>query len=146
VQVGDLLRETDAPPDLRAALYRAAAGLPEVKSLGTMTDELGRRGVGLAIDGAGIRHELVFSAATSALLAERDVLVGRARGIQAAIGTVLDWSAYSAGEVVDGLPAAPPLPLTPPCVKGAGTGLSVPGRPQESVIVGSSARPLAPPR
>jgi len=144
VQVGDLLRETDAPPVLRAALYRAAAGLPGVRSLGTATDKLGRRGVGLAIDAGGIRHELIFSASTSALLAEQDVLVGRARGVHAARGTVLDWSAYSVGRVVDSLPARPPQPLTPPCVKGAGTGRSVPGHPQDSVIVGSSARLHAP--
>jgi hypothetical protein len=138
------LRETDAPPVLRAALYRAAAGLLGVKSLGTVTDQLGRRGVGLAIDGDGIRHELIFSATTSALLAEQSVLVGHARGVHVALGTLLDWSAYSAGRVVDRLPASPPLPLTPPCIRGAGTGLSVPGHPQDSVIVGSSARLPAP--
>lgn len=138
-QVGDLLRETDAPPALRAALYRAAAGLPGVKALGTVTDELGRRGLALAFDSHGTRHELIFSATTSALLAEQDVLIGRAPGVQAARGTVLEWSAYSAGRIVDRLPAAPPLALTPPCVRGGGTWLSVPGHPQEGVIVGSSA-------
>jgi hypothetical protein len=140
-QVGDLLRETDARPALRAALYRAAAGLPGVKSLGTVTDKLGRQGLGLAFDSDGTRHELIFSATTSALLSEQDVLVGQVRGIHAAHGTVLGWSTYSAGRVVDRLPAASPLALTPPCVRGGGTGLSVPGRPRDSVIVGSSARP-----
>jgi hypothetical protein len=139
-QVGDLLRETDAPPALRAALYRAAAGLPGVKALGTVTDKLGRRGIGLAFDKDGIRHELIFSAKTSALLAEQEVLVGSVRGIHADRGTVLQWSAYTAGRIVDQLPATPPLALTPPCVRGGGTGLLVPGHPQESVIVGSSPR------
>ncbi len=138
-QVGDLLRETDAPPALRAALYRAAADLPGVKAIGTVTDELGRRGLGLAFDSHGTRHELIFSATTSALLAEQDVLVGRAPGVHAARGTVLEWSTYSAGRVVDRLPASSPLPLTPPCVRGGGTGLSVPGHPRDGVIVGSSA-------
>jgi hypothetical protein len=132
-QVGDLLRETDAPPALRAALYRAAAGLPGVKSLGTVTDKLGRRGVGLAFDSHGIRHELIFSARTSALLAEQDVPVSSAHG------AVLEWSAYSVGQIVDQLPASPPLALTPPCIRGGGTGLPVPRHPQDSVIVGSSA-------
>jgi hypothetical protein len=140
-QVGDLLRETDAPPALRAALYRAAAGLPGVKALGTVTDKLGRRGIGLAFDKDGVRHELIFSDKTSALLAEQELLVGSVRGIHAARGTVLQWSAYTAGRVVDQLPATPPLALTPPCVRGGGTGLLVPGHPQESVIVGSSVRP-----
>ncbi len=139
-QVGDLLRETDAPPALRAALYRAAAGLPGVKALGTVTDELGRRGLGLAFDSHGTRHELIFSAATSALLAERDVVIGRLPEAHTAPGTVIGWSTYSAGRIVDRLPASPPLALTPPCVQGGGTGLSVPGHPQDSVIVGSSAR------
>jgi hypothetical protein len=139
-QVGDLLRETDAPPALRAALYRAAAGLPGVKSLGPVTDKLGRRGIGLAFDSHGTRHELIFSAMTSALLAEQEVLVGSVRGVHAARGTVLQWSAFTAGRVVDRLPATPPRALAPPCVRGGGIGLSVPGHPQESVIVGSSAR------
>ncbi len=139
VQVGDLLRETDAPPALRAALYRAAAGLPGVKSLGTVTDKLGRHGLGLAFDSHGTRHELIFSATTSALLAEQDVLVGRAPGVHAALGSVLAWSVHSGGQIVDRLPSASPLALTPPCVRGGGTGLSVPGHPQDSVIVGFSA-------
>jgi hypothetical protein len=140
-QVGDLLRETDAPPALRAALYRAAAGLPGVKSLGTVTDKLGRRGVGLAFDSHGVRHELIFSARTSALLAEQDVLVSSVHGLHAARGEALEWSAYSTGQIVNRLPASPPLALTPPCIRGGGTGLSVPGHPEDSVIVGSSGRP-----
>jgi hypothetical protein len=139
-QVGDLLRRTDASPALRAALYRAAAGLPGVRSLGTVTDELGRRGLGLASDEHGTRHELIFSATTSALLAEEDVQLGSSRGEHVARGTVLGWSAYSAGQVVDRLPVSSPLPLTPPCVHGAGTLRSVPGHPQDGVIVGSAAR------
>lgn len=141
-QVGDLLRETDAPPALRAALYRAAAGLPGVRSLGTVTDKLGRQGVGLAFDSHGTRHELIFSATTSALLGEEDVQLGSSSGAHVAPGTVLDWSAYSTGQVVDRLPTPSPHALTPPCVRGGGTVLSVPGRPQDGVIVGSGARPL----
>jgi hypothetical protein len=139
-QVGDLLRNTDASPALRAALYRAAAGLPGVKSLGTVTDELGRKGLGLAFDAHGTRHELIFSATTSALLAEQDVRAGGLHGERAARNTVLDWSAYSANRVVDRLPRPSPRALTPPCVQGGGTELSVPGHPQDGVIVGSAAR------
>jgi hypothetical protein len=142
-QVGDLLRETDAPSSLRAALYLAAAGLPGVKSLGTVSDKLGRRGVGLALDSDAIRHELIFSASTSALLAEQSVLVGRTATSHAAPGTVLDWSAYTAGVLTDELPSKPPLPLRPPCVKGAATALPVPGHADESVLVGYAAAPTA---
>lgn len=138
-QVGDLLRETDASPALRAALYRAAAGLHGVKSIGKVTEELGRSGVGLALDSGGARHELIFSATTSALLAERTVQLGSPAASHAKPGAVLDWSAYTAGRVVDRLPEPSPLPLTPHCIRGGSTGLHVPGRPQDTVLVGSAA-------
>ncbi len=141
-QVGDLLRETDAPPALRAALYRAAAGLPGVKSLGTVHDELGRGAVALAIDTHGVRHELLFSLGTGVLQAERDVLVGRVRGTDAALGSTLDWSTYSVPMVLSSLPAPSPLPLTPACVRGGERGLSVPGQPDDSVMVGTGGPAL----
>jgi hypothetical protein len=145
-QVGDLLRETDASPALRAALYRAAAGLRDVKFLGNVTDKLGRHGLALAIDSHGFRHELIFSPRTAALLGSQDTLIGHAPGIHARRGTVLDWSAYLGERVVDRLPAKPPLPLSPPCVTRGATSRAVPGRPQDSVMVGSAARPALPRR
>jgi len=48
VQVGDLLRESDASPELRAALFKVAAGIPGVKLLGTVTDSDGRSGIAIA--------------------------------------------------------------------------------------------------
>ena len=48
VQVGDLLRESDASPELRAALFKVAAGIPGVKLLGTVTDTDGRSGTAIA--------------------------------------------------------------------------------------------------
>ena len=48
IDIGDLLRETPAPPKLRAALYNVAATIPGVKLLGPMTDHAGRQGVGVA--------------------------------------------------------------------------------------------------
>jgi hypothetical protein len=47
IDIGDLLRETPAPPKLRAALYNVAATIPGVKLLGPMTDHAGRPGVGV---------------------------------------------------------------------------------------------------
>jgi len=138
-QVGDLLRETDAPPALRAALYRAAAGLAGVRNLGTVADPLGRQGVGLAIDDHGIRHELIFDPRTSALLAQRGVVIAHTRGEDAALGSLAYWSAYTPGRVVSRLPAPSPLPLRPACVRGGGTVRQVPGRAADSVIVGSSS-------
>src|SRR5205823_3250959 len=86
--VGDLLEESPAPPALRAALFRALARFPDVRSFGTVTDPAGRKGVAVALtgrDGAttgdGARIELVFDPGTSALLAERSVAVRPLMGV-----------------------------------------------------------------
>ena len=107
-----------------------------------MRDELGRSAVALAIDTHGVRHELLFALGTGLLQAERDVLVGPVRGTHAALGSTLDWSAYAVPKVVGSLPAASPLPLTPPCVRGGERGLTVPGQPNDSVMVGTSRAAL----
>lgn len=108
VIVGDLLRETVAPPELRAALYEVAARIPGIEIV-EITDaavdssggELapipaGRRGVAVAVEsdysGARIRHELVFDPNTSEMIAERQVLLERVEWVDAdppaLIGTV----------------------------------------------------------
>jgi hypothetical protein len=53
VAVGDLLRETPAPPALRAALYRVAARVPGVTLVGDVTDREGRSGTAVERAGAG---------------------------------------------------------------------------------------------
>ena len=53
VQVGDLLRETDASPALRAALFKVASGIPGVKVIGTVTDSDGRSGTAIAFESGG---------------------------------------------------------------------------------------------
>ncbi len=73
--IGDLLRETYAPPGVRSALYRIAADLPGVELVGKVTDPLGREGVAVAYTHDGVRHELLFDPDTSRLLAEREVMI-----------------------------------------------------------------------
>lgn len=46
----NLLVDVPAPPGVRAAAYRALAEMPNVRSTGPTTDELGRPGVGILID------------------------------------------------------------------------------------------------
>jgi hypothetical protein len=111
VHVGDFLRETDASPAVRAALYRAAALIPGVHLLGIVRDHVGRPGLGVAYDSHGVRHELIFNPKTSALMGEQDI--GSAPGADA-------WAVYLTSRVVDRLPHQPPIPLTPPCVNGGG--------------------------
>jgi hypothetical protein len=78
VTIGDLLRNTIAPPKVAAALYRAAALIPGVTLIPNATDAVGRHGVavgriGPGVDG-GVREELIFSRAAWQLLGERTVI------------------------------------------------------------------------
>jgi hypothetical protein len=78
VSIGDLLRNTIAPPKVTAALYRAAALIPGVTFVHNATDAIGRHGVAVAridpgVDG-GVREELIFSRATWQLIGECTVI------------------------------------------------------------------------
>jgi hypothetical protein len=112
VHVGDFLRESDDSPALRAAIYRAAATIPGVKLLGSKKDHLGRRGVAIGYPGHGAISELIFDPRSSALLGEQVVSLATGRASQ--------WAAYRASKIVDGVPAAPPGRLDPPCVNFGG--------------------------
>ena len=104
--VGDFLRETDAGPPLRAALYRAAELIPGVELLGTVRDHLGRRGLGVALTTRGVRDELIFNPRTAALMGERST--GSLPGSDS-------WAVYFRSRVVDRLPVRPPVSLSPAC-------------------------------
>jgi hypothetical protein len=65
VVVGDLLRESPAPPALREALYEVAANIPGVVVKGDYTDALGRTGTAVERDG----QALVIDPGTGQLLA-----------------------------------------------------------------------------
>jgi hypothetical protein len=99
--IGDLLRDTDAPPDLRAALYTIASQLPGVKLIGATHDQLGRPGTGVAYDSFGQRNELIFDPQTSALLAEQTSVTRRSRLYPFHPGTLISWTSYLASGVVN---------------------------------------------
>jgi hypothetical protein len=100
--IGDLLRETYAPPELRSALYRIASELPGVELIGNIKDPEGRDGVAVAYPNSGILHELIFDPNTSALLAERTVITDPNQAhLEVPVGTVVGWAAYLGSGVVD---------------------------------------------
>jgi hypothetical protein len=72
--VTELLEESQTP-SVRAALYRVVELLPGIKNLGPMTDQIGRRGTAVGFMDSGIRYELIFNPATSAILEARSVQV-----------------------------------------------------------------------
>lgn len=97
--IGDLLRETYAPPGVRSALYTIASELPGVELIGATHDHLGRSGTGVAYVSHGLSHELIFDPQTSALLAEQTV--------DDHTGNVLDWTCYLSSGVVDSTSSTP---------------------------------------
>ena len=111
-QVGDLLRETDASPTLRAALFTVAESIPGVEQLGTVRDHSGRQGVGVAFVSGGSRHELIFNPADSGLMGEEDVVVDAAQAHEP-VGTLTDWVVYLASGVVNSDTAVPAPPAAP---------------------------------
>jgi len=71
--IGDLLREAIAPPQVSAALYRAAALIPGVTAVTHATDAIGRHGVAVAMTSQGVRSEWIFSKQTLQYIGERDI-------------------------------------------------------------------------
>ncbi|MGW4727172.1 CU044_5270 family protein [Streptomyces sp. NPDC004291] len=99
--IGTLLAETWAPPEVTAALYRAAALIPGVAVLPSATDAAGREGVAVARTAHGEQTQWIFDRTTSAFLGERTVLVESTPAGRA--GTVLGVSAV----LVKGAASAP---------------------------------------
>jgi hypothetical protein len=73
VTIGDLLRAAIAPPQVSAAIYRAAALIPGVTVVANATDAIGRHGVAVAMTYQGVRTEWIFSKQTLQYLGERDI-------------------------------------------------------------------------
>jgi hypothetical protein len=103
--IGDLLRETYASPELRAALYEVAASLPSVELVGHTTDATGRPGIAVAYPSGAARNELIFDPQTAALLGESTIATGKDPGVPA--GTILSSSVYLVSGVVDSTSETP---------------------------------------
>ncbi|MFE0424381.1 CU044_5270 family protein [Streptomyces sp. NPDC058953] len=98
--VGDLIGESLLPPDVAAALFRAAAKIPGVELVEDSVDAAGRKGVAVAREDDGIREELIFDLATKTYLGEREVAV-KDLGPGLEEGTVVGRSAILERTVVD---------------------------------------------
>jgi hypothetical protein len=107
VQVGDLLRETNAPSAVRSALFEVASQIPGVQLLGSMATPQGATGVGLGYaypaqsDGRYEISELVFDPTTSQLIGEQTVIVNPSTKVP----TVISWVTYQSSGVVGSVTA-----------------------------------------
>lgn len=99
--IGDLLRDTSAPPAVRSALYTVVSELPGVELIGPTHDQIGRPGTGVAYVSRGLRNELIFDPQTSALLAEQQSVVETSRWNPFPPGSVIGWAAYLASGIVN---------------------------------------------
>jgi hypothetical protein len=107
--VGDLLRETVAAPQVRAALYRVAAGLGGVELIGSVTDRAGRTGTAVAMtsdqSSRGLeRRVLIFDPDTSMLLEEQDVLLLKVDWLDADPPIVIGYATYLVSDIVQSIP------------------------------------------
>jgi hypothetical protein len=90
--IGDLLRDSYAPPAVRSALYTVAAQLPGVQLIGATQDHLGRAGTAVGYPSHGDTQQLIIDPQTSALLAEQTV---------DNTGNVVGWTAYLRSGIVN---------------------------------------------
>ncbi len=110
--IGDLLGETVAPPDLRAALYQVLSGVDDVALMGTVADQAGRAGVGVAIEdvdpspgGRGSqRYVLVIDPDTSDLLERQTVQLTPIEGLSAESPVAIRLTTYRTSELVPSMP------------------------------------------
>jgi hypothetical protein len=83
--IGDLLRESIAPPEVSAALFRAAALIPGVTVVPNAVDAAGRPGVAVSLTANGEKSEWIFDKQTSQMLGELDFVNGTLTGESAII-------------------------------------------------------------
>jgi hypothetical protein len=105
--IGELLRETVMPPKTAAALYEAAAKIPDVTLERDAVDAAGRHGVGVARDNnrAGWRTVWIFDSTTLEYLGERSYLIRDTT--MGKKGTLINKSAVLERAVVDALREKP---------------------------------------
>ncbi|WKK27480.1 CU044_5270 family protein [Streptomyces olivoreticuli] len=81
-EIGQLLDEQIAPPEISAALFKAAAEIPGVALVDKATDATGRTGVAITHTYRNSRQEWIFDADTYEYLGRREVLVEPYRGLK----------------------------------------------------------------
>jgi hypothetical protein len=107
VIVGDLLRDSPIPGDLRAALLRAAAFIPGIERIERLRDVAGRMGTGVAIDSGGTRSVLIFDRGSYDLLGESEFALEGAEFADADPGELVSGSAIMESGIVRSPTAVP---------------------------------------
>lgn len=104
VYAADLLRTGLVPADLRAALYRALATLPDIDMVDRAATLDGQVGVALGMQDGQFRQDIIIDPATGAFIGEREVALEDIDEVPA--GTVMSSTSLTTA-VVDSLGATP---------------------------------------
>lgn len=100
ITVGDTLREAYVAPSSRAAMFEAAATIPDTRVV-RQADLAGRPGVAVSYtDDDGIRHDLIFDAGNYRFLGERQVATTGDTPPYPQ-GAVIGWTAQLEVAIVD---------------------------------------------
>lgn len=99
-----LLGETFVSAEFTRVVFDVAMAVEAVETLDVVTDQLGRRGHGLAAVEHGERLELIFDEPTTTLLGHQRFLADPSHGY-APVGTLVSWQAYLDRRRLDALPA-----------------------------------------
>ncbi|MEV3921250.1 hypothetical protein [Actinomadura coerulea] len=101
------LIERPAPPVVRAAIFRAIAGISGVRLRDDGVDAAGRHWVAVTRTREGLREELVFDHATHRYLGTRAVIAGKGHPFGPP-GTTTGSSALLTSRIVDRVPRPGP--------------------------------------
>ena len=106
VFIADTLRTGVVPADLRAALYKAAAGIPGVKISDRAATLEGQTGIAFGRDDSnGVRQEIIIDPNTGLMIGERQVLLRDNILPGAPAGESMGWTTVTT-TVVDSAPSA----------------------------------------
>ena len=104
VAASDLLSAPLASPTLRSALYRVLANLDQVELLGMVQDGAGRSGIAVGLPshwiGVQARRVVIFDRETSAVLAEKVVVLERGDWIDADPPVVIESRVFAETAIV----------------------------------------------
>jgi len=111
VVIGDIMRETVPPPELRSALFEVAARIDGVEVLGEVTDGTGRPGIAVGMEtdhsGALERREMIFDPESYEFLGEQETLLERADWLDAEPPVRIGYAAYLEWGYVDSVRERP---------------------------------------
>jgi hypothetical protein len=97
VYVADILRSGLVPADLRAALYRVLAKVPNLQITEEVTNLDGKKGTAFGVSAKGLRHDVIIDPATGQFTGEREIAEDGYSNIPP--GTVMEYTSVTTAVV-----------------------------------------------